>query len=352
MRAPLRLAVDARVVTTDIRGVGRYERAVLRRLLEREDFDVTLLLSEAFPGLRRGALQRALGNNRFRLSNRVPRSAELSWFPANGAFFSSHVPVVATLHDAVPFRYPNPDERAREREQMPFLRNVRAARHFIGVSEFGKREICDVFAIAPERVTTIYHGIDDWFSPGHSGALPGGLVPGRYLLFVGDPAEPRKNFSLLHAAYRAAWPNGDGPVLALAGATAAPVDDAVATGRLGGDLGREGSGLLRDLYRAALAVVVPSYHETFGFPVLEAMACGTPVVASRASSLPEVGGDAALYAPPGDADAWSAALRTVSADTGLRAQLRERGLAQAKRFAWETSAQAHVDLFLATAARA
>ena len=339
------MAVDARVVTSDVRGVGRYERAVLRRLLVRDDLAITLLLSEAFPGLRRGALQRSLGSNRFNLSNRVPHHARVAWFPANGAFFASHAPVIATLHDAVPFRYPNPQARAREREQQPFLRTVRTARHFIAVSAFGKGEICDAFGIAPDRVTTIYHGIDAWFSPGEIGALPGGLQPGRYLLFVADPAEPRKNFSLLYRAYRAAWPRGDGPALALAGTTQAPVDGAVATGRLGGDLAREGSDLLRDLYRAALAVVVPSYHETFGFPLLEAMACGTPVIASRAGSLAEVGGDAAIYAPPDDADAWSAALLGVAGGPALRAGLRARGLDRAAAFTWETSAQAHVQLF-------
>jgi hypothetical protein len=112
---PLRLAVDARVVATDVRGIGRYTRAVLRRLAPREDVALTLLIPELFPGRRRSALVRALGTNRFAVARRVPRNTDVTWFPANGTFFESRAPIVATIHDAVPFRYPNADPKARDR---------------------------------------------------------------------------------------------------------------------------------------------------------------------------------------------------------------------------------------------
>lgn len=336
MPAPLRVAVDARVVATDLRGIGRYARAILRRLAPRDDVAFTLLIPELFPARRRAALARALGTRRFGVARRVPRGTDVTWFPANGTFFESRAPVVATLHDAVPFRYPNADVRAREREQRPFLETVRTARAFIAVSDFGKSELCAVFRIEPERIATIHHGIDPAFSAGEAGPLADGLVPGSYLLFVGDPAEPRKNFRVLRNAHRAAWPDGDGPQLRV-------------ISKLGDDV-QGGAESLISLYRGALAVAVPSYHETFGFPLLEAMACGAPALASKASSLPEVGGDAALWLPPHDESAWSEALRQVAQDAELRARLRERGLERAAAFDWERSAAAHLELFRQVAA--
>jgi glycosyltransferase involved in cell wall biosynthesis len=106
-----------------------------------------------------------------------------------------------------------------------------------------------------------------------------------------------------------------------------------------------GDTLLRDLYRGALALCVPSYYEGFGLPLLEAMACGTPVVASNASSLPEVGADAALYASPHDVEAWVDALRRIASDTPLRERLRDAGLQRVSAFSWDESARRHAEVF-------
>ncbi|MFY9631944.1 MAG: glycosyltransferase, partial [Candidatus Cybelea sp.] len=121
-------------------------------------------------------------------------------------------------------------------------------------------------------------------------------------------------------------------------------------GNLGDDLIADRSEALRACYRGAVALAMASYHETFGMPMLEAMACGTPVVASHASSLPEVGGDAALYAPPDDAAAWAVALRRIVSDDDLRERLRAAGLERVKQFSWDRSAQQHAELFHSIAA--
>ncbi|HEY5341932.1 MAG TPA: glycosyltransferase family 1 protein [Candidatus Aquilonibacter sp.] len=347
----LRIAVDARVVATDTRGIGRYERAVLRNLVCRDDVLLTLLLPEALPFLRRRALTRALGSTRFALARRVPRNADVVWHPANGTFFPSPTPAVVTLHDAVPFRYPNDDPKARAREQEPFTISVGTAASFVAVSAFGKAEIHAVFGVPDERIDVIHHGVDERFTPGDPQPLPPGIRAGAYFLFVGDPIEPRKNFAMLYEAYRLAWPAGDGPRLVVAGTARSPRADVIATDRLGDDLDAGGSNELLALYRGALAVTVPSYHETFGMPVIEAMACGAPVLASQGSCLPEIGGDAAQYVPPHDIQAWSTALRTIATDEAARARMRAAGLARAARFRWDASAQAHLDL-LARAADA
>ena len=237
---------------------------------------------------------------------------------------------MATIHDAVPFRYPNPDEKRREHVQGPFLRSARSASRIIAVSEFGRSEVHEALGVELERIAVIPHGVEREFSPGAAVPLPRELQGQRYLLFVGDPqAEPRKNFPLLYEAYRRAWPDGDGPLLAVAAAQAPAVPGVVATGVFGGDIAGNDATLVA-CYRGARALALASYHETFGMPMLEAMACGTPVAASHASSLPEVGGDAALYAPPDDADAWAASVaahrgRCGAARAARRGGTRARG---------------------------
>ena len=205
--SPLEVAVDARVVATDTRGIGRYERAILRRLLASDELRFTLLVPGVLPALARGKLSRALGTNRFALASGVPKNADVVWHPANGTFFPSTKPSIATIHDAVPFRYPNTDTQLRENEQGPFRVSVATAKRFIAVSEFGKREIEEVFRISGDRIEVIYHGVDSAFSPGDPESLPHGLAPGSYFLFVGAAqGEPRKNFALLYEAYTRAWP--------------------------------------------------------------------------------------------------------------------------------------------------
>jgi glycosyltransferase involved in cell wall biosynthesis len=348
--ASLRLAVDARVIAGDTRGIGRYARAVLRRLVTRDDVELTLLADGPFPARFRAAYARALGSDAFAVTSRAVRNLDLLWHPANGTFFSSPLRSVATIHDAVPFRFPDPDPKRRAHAQGPFLRSARGATRIIAVSAFGRSELHEALEIPPQRIEVIHHGVERSFTPGIAERLPDALQGRRYLLFVGDPiAEPRKNFALLYQAYRRAWPHQDAPALAVAGPYAPQLPGVVHVGLVEDDLGFDGGSALRDCYRGALALAMASYHETFGMPMLEAMACGTPVVASRASALPEIAGEAALYAPPHDLDAWAAALRRLVEDTPLRERLRADGLERARRFDWDESARRHVELFRSVA---
>lgn len=351
--SPLRLAVDASVVAEDTRGIGRYARAVLRRLIVRDDVALTLLEHGPLAFRRRGALTDALGSSRFALHS-APGDVDVMWHPANGTFFRSSIPSVATIHDAVPFRYPNPDPKRRAHVQKPFLESVRTATSFIAVSNFGRDELRDVFNIPVERIQVIYHGVDPSFAPGNAQPLPPELCDRRFVLFVGDPiAEPRKNFTMLYEAYRQAWPTNDAaPRLVVAGAQAPDWSGVIHAGDLGDDLSaRSSNDRLRALYRGAVALALASYHETFGMPLLEAMACGTPVLASRATSLPEIGADAALYLPPEGVAEWAAALRRITEDRPLRDRLRIAGLDRATHFNWDESAAQHFALFSDVAAR-
>lgn len=338
MNDVLRLAVDARDLPSDTRGIGRYARAILRRLVAREDIELTLLAYGPFPGRHRSRMRAALGCGRFRIASH-PRGCHVVWHPANGTFFKSGIPSVVTIHDAVPFRFPHADPDRREHQQAPFLRSVRTASRFIAVSNFGRDELTGFFALPPELIEVIYHGVEPAFSPGPA-------ADRSYLLFVGETSnvEPRKNFPMLYQAYRSAF-GSSGPPLVVVGPTDPKLEGVRYAGLASGDAAGSGDNFLRDLYRGALALCVPSYHETFGMPMVEAMACGTPVLASRASCLSEIAGDAALYGEPHDAQSWSRILTQIVESAPLRASLRERGLAQARRYDWDVSARRHADLF-------
>lgn len=340
----LRLAVDARDLASDTRGIGRYTRAILRRLAQRPDVHLTLLLLGPFPGRHRRRLRATLGSDRFRISSNA-RGCDAIWHPANGTFFETSVPGVVTLHDAVPFRFPHPDPQRREHQQAPFLRSVREAKRFIAVSQFDSDELREVFSIAADRIDVIHHGVEPFFSPGRETGLPAHLQR-PYFLFVGDTnGEPRKNFPLLYQAYRAAFASTIAPPIAVVGPTDPKLDNVVYAGLAAGDAAGSGDDFLRSLYRGALALCIPSYYETFGMPLAEAMACGTPAIASQASCLPEIGDGAALYAPPHDAAAWSAALKRMLESAPLRAQLRTAGPQRARAFDWDESARRHLEVF-------
>jgi glycosyltransferase involved in cell wall biosynthesis len=139
-------------------------------------------------------------------------------------------------------------------------------------------------------------------------------------------------------------PRDDTPT-AIAAARAAGVPLVIAGGWSGAApegvelAGRVTDERLVELYQGARALLDTSLYEGFGYQALEAMACGTPVVASRATSLPELVGEAGLLCPPGDADAFAAALGRVLTDEVLRLRLRERGLERAHEFTWERTAQ-------------
>ncbi len=339
----LRLCVDARDIASDTRGIGRYARAILRRLVERDDIELTLLVHGPFPARHRAKLRATLGSDRFGLSSRTSR-CEVVWHPANGTFFAGGSHSVATIHDAVPFRFPHPDRKQRERQQAPFLRSVQSAQRIIAVSNFDRNELVDVFSLPPDRIEVIYHGVDSFFSPGSSAQTQPELAA-PYLLFVGDPlGEPRKNFAMLYEAYRRAF-RANAPPLVVIGPTDPKLDGVHYAGLAAGDASGSGDAHLRSFYRGALALCVPSYYETFGMPLAEAMACGTPVIASQAGCLPEIGGDAALYAAPHDVEAWSAALQEIAQNAPLRERLRAAGLEHVRRYTWDESARRHAEVF-------
>lgn len=322
------VAVDAHNLARDDRGIGRYARAVLSRAVRDTRFRWTFVVRDLFP--KRAAVAQALGADAVDVARHVPRDADVMWFPWNGTFLRTDVPSVATVHDAAPFAFPSTDPRKRAIEQNPFLATANSARRILVQSRFTADEVEHRLGVAAERIVVTPLAVDAVFAPGPRGALPAELRGLRYVLHVGAHDE-RKNTATLIDAFARAFPAGD---VALAFTRRPPATPALPAGGVVIDAPDDAT--LAALYRGAALVALPSTYEGFGFPLLEAMACGAPVLAARAGSLPEVGGDAAAWVDDAhDAGAWANALRELLADDAARAALSKLGLARAATFSWE-----------------
>jgi glycosyltransferase involved in cell wall biosynthesis len=249
----------------------------------------------------------------------------------------SRAPFVFTVHDLIHLRVAAESSAAKRLYYERILRPALfRARKVLTVSNFSKREIVDWSGIAPERILVVGNGVSAGFGatgPRHAEDRP-------YLFYIGN-RRPHKNLPRLLKAFRAAQRAPD-VVLLFSGER----DDAISDWmhdagvdesevRFAGTIPED---RISDYYRGALAVLMPSLYEGFGLPVLEAMACGAPVVAGNCASLPEVVGDAGLLVDPFDVAAIADGIRRIVGDAGLRERLAARGLARASGFNWDLTA--------------
>jgi glycosyltransferase involved in cell wall biosynthesis len=259
------------------------------------------------------------------------------------------VPAVLTVHDMIFKLFPEHQKRLNYwylNATMPLY--CRRADAILTVSESSKRDIVQHYGLDPAKITVVYEAAAPEFAPAPPTVVDRirqryGL-PDRFLIHVGT-IEPRKNLTRLVEALQLLRDEG----------LAVPLVVTSARGWLYHDFFRRLDELaVRDavhltgyvpavdlpaLYSAATAAVLASVYEGFGLPVLEAMACGTPVVCSHASCLPEIGGEAAQTFDPYDVRAMAEAIRAVWTAGELRAEMRRQGLAQAARFSWERAAE-------------
>jgi glycosyltransferase involved in cell wall biosynthesis len=353
----MRLAVETSKLVHDHRGIGRYTRNLLQRFAGLEpDLRFTLFAKPTGVAALRSLVQTMpslVSRTEVRSSWTVPWVRfDLFWSPWNYTkYLPRRGPIVVTMHDVAPLVFLRPKRPAlpwRPRIVRRFRTMASAADLVLTDSAFVKTEVDRWLGIPAERVRVVFLAADG-FAPGNPAEDLERVrrlgLNGRYLFFAGA-SERRKNLDRLVQALGLLRNRHGldcslviaGPDNALESIGPGALSDPAVQGAVH-FVGKVDEPTLHALYRCAAAFVMPSLYEGFGLPVLEAMACGTAVVSSSAASLPEVGGDAALYFDPMNVDEMAGQVARVLVDESLRRQLVDRGLKQAAKFSWDRTAR-------------
>jgi alpha-1,3-rhamnosyl/mannosyltransferase len=348
------VAVEATRLTREMRGIGRYVRALLPRLVthrpglrlvlhvRRRDLEAVAKMVEDHPAMR--------GRVDVRPAREMARSnADVFWFPWNIAGPSRDgAAVVVTMHDVAPLALPDPRLlrwRKNLRWRVRYAATARRATILMADSAFTAHEVERLLGFPRDRMHVVLLAADDVAAPspaGDAAALERLGVQRPFVLTVGA-ADPRKNLALVQRAMPAVLERHPAVKLVLAGPRPRTNQDAARPWQQ--TLGFVSEQELAALYRAAEVLVMPSTYEGFGLPVLEAMRLGTPVICARASSLPEVGGDAAAWVEPHDDATLAATILTLLSDPRTAEAMRAASLAQAARFSWDDTAQRTIAAF-------
>lgn len=257
---------------------------------------------------------------------------DLAHFPCNTGPILSNLPMIATIHDTIPFRKREYGSRKQQllnsywRAVMP--RCAGKARIVLTVSDYVVNDLVRTLGVAREKIRVVYNSVDPIFLGHDPGIKPSGMEQGAPFILAFASADGRKNHKGVLEAYRTLKPELDDLNLALVCSNSRVVVDCEGAISLRRVSNRE----LVWLYRNALAFVFPSFDEGFGLPPLEAMSCGTPVVASEAGALAEVVNGCAMIVDPHDAAGIANGLRSVLTDHSLRERLIASGRDRASQF--------------------
>ena len=357
----MRIGIDARLVFYHQAGIGQYILRLTQALAQINHDDTFVIFKSrkdktpivAQPNFKRQKMWTP-SHHRF---ERLAMSLELAPFALDVLHSPDFIPPawtrcpsVITMHDLAFMLYPRFLTRDSARYYGQVDVAAHQADHIIAVSESTKRDTIRLLGVPESKITVIYEAAHPLFAPiADDGAREFVRahynLPSEFILFVGT-IEPRKNLPTLLRAFRRLRDDYKSEaVLAIAGTRGwlvEEVDQVIAELQLGNAvrfLGNVRNEELVYLYNAAKLFVLPSFYEGFGLPPLEAMACGTPVIVSNVSSLPEVVGDAGLLIDPADIEALTVAMWRVLTDDKLRRELCEKGLKRAQTFSWERAAR-------------
>jgi len=304
-------------------GIGRFARHVLAGL----DYRPVALASNPAAPLDSWFLARALG--------KLARN-DLFFSPGYNTPLFCPSPFIFTIHDLSHIYCP---ENSSPPIRLYYAAIMRRACHraasILTVSEFTRRQIIDWSGVPAERVFNVGCGVDPPYQP--RGDSYGTSFP--YVLCVSNRKRHKNEFRIVEAFAKAGL---DPQIhLVLTGEPSADLMDRIEAYHIRSRIDFVGvvpEAKLPSLYRGAEALIFPSLYEGFGLPVLEAMACGTPVVTANATAMPEVAGDAALLVDPNSVEQIARAMEQIVSDTTLRQQLRHKGLRRAAEFSWPSTA--------------
>lgn len=382
----MRVAIDYTAAVRQGGGIGRYTRNLIRALSELDsESQYTLFVAGRWG--RGDGLGPWPGNFRLRSVPLTDRMMNIIWqrirvplpvqaFTGRIDLFHSpdfvlpavgRTPAVLTVHDLSFLRVPHCFVPGfREYLEAAVARGIRRAVHILADSENTRLDLVELLGVKPDRITVVYPGVEARFTPTQDdGALDRVRrlyrLPERFVLGLGT-LQPRKNFEGLIQAF--------GQLLASASGRKELADLHLVIGGgqgwlsegLGDCAARHGlsgrvhfPGYVRDedlpaFYSLASVFAFPSLYEGFGLPVLEAMACGTPVVAANNSSLPEVVGEAGLLVDAASTEQLAHALLTMLTDSDLAADFTSRGCTQAAKFTWPQAATSLQHIYAQSAA--
>jgi glycosyltransferase involved in cell wall biosynthesis len=358
-------------------GTSRYVAELVRRLQEGQD-GIQVDLFSTYPQSEIDRQSRERHALRARSIRQGPqRLSYLNWHflrwplidPILGNVDLVHTPsllvppvgrstkLVVTVHDLAFLHYPECFGRWARMMMGRGLRiAVKEADHIIAVSDSTRRDLIEVAGAPEERVTVVYEAAGGVFKPTEDPGMRQATrhrygIEGSFALFVGT-LEPRKNLTTLLDAMSLLKASGRVETqLVIAGPSGWVVKDLsrqVSRRRLEDQViiaGRVADDDLPSLMSMARLFVYPSLYEGFGLPVLEAMACGTAVVTSNTSSLPEIGGDAVLLIDPRRPDELARAIQQVWDDSSLRQRLEQESLSRAASFSWKRAAQETLNVY-------
>jgi glycosyltransferase involved in cell wall biosynthesis len=370
----VRIAIDYTAAARQGGGIGRYARELVKAVLREQPphafviMAATAGLGETWEGRRKALLDLSPGALTLRpipitddwmarlwQRLRLPLPADLITGRVD-LFYSpdfvlpplrSGTTSLLTVHDLSFLRHPDTFPPALRRYlEGAVPRSVARADHVLADSQATKDDLVELLGVAPRKVTVLYSGVSPDFSPhGDEDELTRlreryGVGERPYVLAVGT-VQPRKNYVRLMEACDPLAAGEELDLVIVGGRAwlAEATLEAAERRPYVHLLGFTKDGDLPALYRQATLLAFPSVYEGFGLPPLEAMACGTPVVASAASSVPEVVGDAGLLVDPLDVPAWTEALTQALTDKALRATLKHRGHARVRAFTWRNAAQ-------------
>ncbi len=336
----MKILIDGRVLAhTHTSGVQRHAQEISKALKE-ADNSITI----AIPKYKNRYYQQIWEHT---LLPFYARKYDILYCPSNIAplYLPKKTKLTLTLHDLAFLDFPKQYSSVFQK-YYAFLvpRNIRRAEYILTISDFSKNRITKEYPWVKNKIRVIHHGISSHF-------VPSDQKKSDYVLYVGT-MNRIKNFQvLLEIFLTPALKNIDLKMILPNASTFsedAHINTLIQKAKSSDNIDiidHVNQEELKRYYQNAKLFVFPSFHESFGFPPLEAMACGTPVIVSKVTALPEVCGDAVLYVDPHSTNDITEKIQLLFGDTALQEQYRAKGLEHVKIYTWEDAAKAHLKIF-------